>query len=440
MMASITVREYARLTTDVIGDDTLDRARISISAFDWLCRLSAGFSRSGASLVEIEDRRWLRLDNYVGVVETPCGTRIEILPKHIGDGDDAKTSRTLLKRMILAALELSPRQAGPASLDRFDSPITEWMVGRFLGALDYLVKRGLRSDYVRVSSAEHYLRGQLDVARQARQPPGREHLFQIRHDIFFPDGPENRLLKAALEQVSRATKSAAHWQLASELRALLHDVPTSGNINDDFKRWRGDRLMAHYRPVLPLCELILHSQMPLALAGEWQGISMLFPMEKLFEAYVTGALRSELADGAQLHPQTTRASLCSHLGTRMFQLKPDMFVTREASCWVLDAKWKLLDQGDRLAKYQLNQADFYQLFAYGHKYMAGRGEMFLVYPLTSSFTNALPVFEFGDGLCLRVIPFDLEARRFIGLEQTNFPLKPSSAAPECFGHHDPLCG
>lgn len=35
------------------------------------------------SLLQLEGRRSLKWDSYVGVIETPCGTRLEILPKHV---------------------------------------------------------------------------------------------------------------------------------------------------------------------------------------------------------------------------------------------------------------------------------------------------------------------------------------------------------------------
>ena len=407
MTTLITVREYARLTTERVDEPSLDRAQVSVSAFDWLCRLNSGFSRAGASLVQIEDRRWLRLDSYVGVLETPCGTRLEILPKHMEDDGDPAVSRALLKRMISAALDLPARDAGPAALQRFQAPLSEWLMGKYLAALDHLVKRGVRSEYLRVESAERYLRGQLDTVRQLRQPPGRQHIFQIRHDIFVPDRPENRLLKSALESVCRTTQEPAQWQLAQELRSLLHDIPASRDVDADFKCWRSDRLMAHYRPLRPLCELILYQQMPLALAGEWHGISMLFPMEKLFERYVESALRQELADDTALTPQAASHSLCHHMGGAIFQLRPDLLVQQGNKRWILDAKWKLLDSADRDGKYGLSQSDFYQLFAYGHKYLGGLGEMVLIYPQHKRFAEVLPVFDFGGGLSLSVIPFDL---------------------------------
>src|ERR1700682_3413942 len=70
----ITVREYARLTTTNIKS-TLDEAQVSPSAFKSVCQCSEALSARGPALVQIENPQWLRLDNYVGVIETPCGTR-----------------------------------------------------------------------------------------------------------------------------------------------------------------------------------------------------------------------------------------------------------------------------------------------------------------------------------------------------------------------------
>ncbi len=426
MNTAITVREYARLTTETVLSPSLDRAQVSITAFDWLCNLSSTFSKSGAALVQVEDRRWLKLDNYVGVLETPCGTRLEILPKHIEEGDCISSSRALLQRMIESAIDLPVRQANETMLEVFNAPLSEWVMGKFLAALDHLIKRGVRSDYFRVEAEERYLRGQLNTVRQMRQPPGRQHVFQIRHDVFVPDCPENRLLKCALEQVCRLTKTSSQWRLAQELRGLFQEVPTSVDISADFKLWRKDRLMAHYQPVRPWCELVLYRQMPLSLVGAWHGISLLFPMEKLFERYVASILRKSLTANARLVTQATSKALCEHNGGPIFRLQPDLLIEHEARRWVLDTKWKRLDASDKANHYGLSQADFYQLFAYGQKYLNGIGEMILIYPKRASFTNPLPMFEYGGGLNLWVMPFDLENGCLVEEMLTSLPLTPGA--------------
>ena len=419
----ITVREYARLTTAPVDNPSLDYAHVSSSAFEWLCEQQASFRNAGASLVQRSGRRELRLDSYVGVIETPCGLCLEIVPKHTERLDCLPASRQLLQRMLQTVLNLPARDAGAASLRLFDNvPLSEWIVRQYLQALDYLVKRGVRFDYLRVEEEQRFLRGQLNVIGQMRQPVGRQHHFQIRHDIFVADRAENRLLRAALERICKSTQDAENWRLAHELRGLLLDIPPSRDIKQDFRSWQNDRLMAHYQPLRPWCELILGDQSPLAVSGDWRGISMLFPMEQLFERYVEVLLRRQLCAGAALKAQSRQHSLCQHQDGKIFELRPDLLLTNEERCWVLDTKWKVLDSADRKNRYGLSQADFYQLFAYGHKYLHGAGEMLLIYPCTECFNAPLPPFDFSEQLRLWVVPFDLETGQLVLNNQLALPL------------------
>lgn len=70
--------------------NSLESAYISQSAFDAICDLSATFSKQGVKVFELAGRKRIKLDQYVGIIETACGTRIEILPKHIVVGEEQK--------------------------------------------------------------------------------------------------------------------------------------------------------------------------------------------------------------------------------------------------------------------------------------------------------------------------------------------------------------
>ncbi|WP_312548723.1 McrC family protein [Massilia sp.] len=428
-MTTVVVREYARLTTDPV-EKTLDQASVSQSAFDWLCGLAAGFSQSGASLLQVENRKWLRWDSFVGVVETPCGTVLEILPKHGGNGAAAEAdSRALLKKMLQTALDLPTRVADRAKLEQFRMPLAEWLMKQFVLELDQLVNRGLRSEYRCVEEQQRYLRGQLDVARQMRQPPGRAHIFNIRHDVFTFDRPENRLLKTALERVARCTQQTDTWRLAHQLLGVMGGISTSRDKERNFRLWVNDRLMAHYKPIRPWCELVLGEHMPLALKGASHGVSLLFPMEKLFERYVEVQLRQWLPERYELKAQARSEYLCQHLRRDFFQLRPDLLVTEHSkTVLVLDTKWKRISGTEGKNKYGLAQSDFYQAFAYGHKYLQGTGEVVLIYPATTSFDAALQPFTFSGSLTLRAMPFDLATDMLVLPEGWTIPSLASNAA------------
>lgn len=429
-MSLVTVCEYASLTTHPVKEPSLALAQVTPSAFGHLCALSEQFSRGGASLVQVDGRTRLRLDSFVGVIQTPCGTTVEILPKHTdGTGErDKQASRALLRRLVQSMFDMKAREVGVASLETFNAPLTEWVIARFLAELDHIVQRGLRFSYQRVEEEQPFLRGQLNVMAQLRQPPGREHRFQIRHDVFTPDRAENRLLRSALDLVCKQTTSTDNWRLAHELSVRLADLPCSRDIQADFKAWGTDRLMAHYQAIRPWCEIILLKTMPLALQGQTKGLSLLFPMERLFEQHVAACLRRLLDARCTIRTPAASEFLCRHEDDQMFRLEPDILIELGGAAWLLDAKWKLLDEADRQHKFGLSQADFYQLYAYGQKYLDGRGDMALIYPRSARFTRAMAPFHFSPELRLHVLPFDLGADILIGDAALGFPRRGCLAA------------
>lgn len=461
MSTDFIVQEYAYISVDNDVDghkkSTLQHAYVPQSAFDHLCELAESFNKSGASLFELAGRKKLKLDQYVGIIETPCGTRLEILPKHINFDENCvhqdktdchckdcivQKERQLLINMLKVSLKLTSREVGGADLIRFRHPLHEWIMEQFLNALKHLVQRGLRYDYHRVEEDQKFLRGQLKHVKYMRQGPAKRHIFPIEHDIYNANRAENRLIKAALDVVCKKTKNVKSWGLAQELRLMTDEIPRSLNIKSDFKQWQTGRLLASYKDIKPWCEIILHQLMPVSTRGDWRGISMLFPMEKLFENYVGHYLKKQsFANNFILKCQSPDHYLVEHSPKdpnnvkKLFQMKPDFLIQHKNTTdnkvtgFVLDAKWKLLSQYDETQKiqhkYGISQADMYQLFAYGHKYLSGNGHLMLIYPKYREFDQPLAPFKFSEDLLLWVVPFCLESCQLVGGGedgwQNNFP-------------------
>ncbi|WP_245423198.1 McrC family protein [Neorhizobium alkalisoli] len=386
---------------------SLDRISIPPSAFDWLFEHGRGDDDT-LPLVQIESPDTISVQNYVGVIETPCGTQIEILPKHTSDENDAGVARRLLITMITESMKITPRRAPNAEIAAFNLPMTEWLASAFLDEASELVRRGLRSGYTTFETREPFLRGKLDVARQISATGGL-HRFSIRFNEFSLNRPENRILRSAVEHVARRTKSDQNWRRARELSILLGDVPVSNDIPSDLGSWEQSRQLADYIQIRPLCDLLLSNRLPFAVAGNHRGASMLFPMERLFERYVFSSLKSQVPAGVQVLWQSHDKYLCALDAEGWFRMKPDIVVIDGTRTWVFDAKWKRLTSS-RKGYFGLDQSDFYQLFAYGQKYMAGAGDMFLIYPAVPNFPVFAEPFELTKDLRLHVLPFDLYTR------------------------------
>jgi 5-methylcytosine-specific restriction enzyme subunit McrC len=262
-----------------------------------------------------------------------------------------------------------------------------------------------------VQEDQKFLRGQLQHAKYMRQPPSQRHILPIEHDIYEMNRAENRLIRSALEIVCKKTKDAANWRLAQELRLLTNEIPKSQNIQQDFRQWQSGRLFALYEDIKPWAEIILGEYMPVSTHGVARGMSLLFPMERLFEVYVGRKIQLLLPEW-NVSLQKQDRYMCEQNGRSMFKLKPDIYMQHKSGhdIKVLDTKWKLLDQVDTKAKFGIKDSDVQQMFAYSAYYLGLEHEIVIVYPARKSkFDQALTIMKFKHGnSMLRVIPFDLE--------------------------------
>lgn len=368
----------------------------------------------------------LQVQNYVGVIQTACGTQVEVLPKlfdSVSKGSDLKT-RALLLRMLRTLRDSPFKQAGQANVLDTKMPLLEVYISLFLSQVNTVVKRGLRSDYIKVQKNSKFLKGRLMVSKQLQKNSIHPERSFVEYFEYQVDRPANRLIKSALSKIARITNSSANQRLARELGFIFEEVPESTNYSLDFKCVKLDRGMSYYHEALSWSKLLLMGHGPTTAAGSFSTLSLLYPMERIFEDYVTHCLRTQAVDvfgaGSSIKSQFGGKSLVEeHLGKTIFRMRPDLQIIKcGVTTWVLDTKWKLLDQRNRAKKYGISQSDMYQLYAYGKKFMNSREKnLMLIYPMTEKFSEPLPVFNYEDGFSLWVVPFDIEQGRLLPLPQ-----------------------
>lgn len=432
---SYCLREFGYLYRGSIDNQTNRHIGIPESSFDHLfsCIQSEDDTDNIQSFLRLKNHRnklAIQVQNYVGVLQTPCGTQIEILPKIYngyenessnGGDDDLKATRNVLLRMLRCLTDSPFKSTGHAQIHDTDMPLLEIYISQFLGLVNQLVKRGIRSDYIAIQKNANFLKGRLLLSQQLRKNTFHQERFYIEYQEYQVNRPANRLIKTALLGIIKKSRNARNQRLSRELGFVFEEVPTSQNIDLDFKMVKTDRSMGYYKDVLVWCKLLLKGHGPTTSSGNFTTLSLLYPIERLFEDYVTHHLRKSLnkyfPNATSLKAQSKKHYLVEkHDGKRMFNLQPDLIAMNGNSpINVMDTKWKLLDSQDRVKKYGISQTDMYQLYAYGHKYLEGVNskELFLIYPATNTFYQPLPEFVYEHGFRLRVVPFDLDKGKLI---------------------------
>ena len=394
---ALVVREYQPLT-GLHEDDERDLMRFALAQ-------SADEGGQRPPVFVIRNGR-LHAQNYVGIIETRRGTVIEILPKvdlsHDGEEDTRRVFLTMLRDW---------RGLGQAQLDgasirairRFD--MFEAFVHLFLKSVVLLTRRGLARAYRTREANLACLRGRILFPRHVRENLVDRSRFYVGYDEFTADRPANRLIHLALHRLTAVVRHPANRQRVHQLRIVFSDVPTSTNLDDDWARHRVDRSMRHYDTVMPWVGLFLFGHGLATFTGPHVSRALLFPMEQVFEDFVTAAVRRHQqrfavrAQGPMRHLATDAA------GKQAFWMKPDIVLMERGQVrFILDTKWKRLDPSAR--NHGVSQADAYQLFAYGRRY--GCRRVVLVYPRTTAFRETVSFrFVGDDGLELVCFPFDV---------------------------------
>ncbi|KIQ59178.1 McrC family protein [Pseudomonas fluorescens] len=423
-MSGISIYEFDVLTAATLSDAHSEGLHtVPDKVYGWLerqCLRTA--NESGSQWLRLTQRRGYRVvqvTSFVGVIRAPDDYQIEVLPK-VGKaiGGEAIEARQLLIEMLCCLQGFRHVQTENAKLSATRMPLLEVFIAEFLRSVEHIVKQGLRSNYSCRQDNLFALRGKLMMAPHLRQNLYRADRFFTEHDEFSINRPENRLLHTALRRVLMLSASQAHQQLARELEFVFAEVPISIQPRIDFQRVRLDRGMGYYSNALAWARLILEEQSPLTGSGGHNAPSLLFPMEAVFEAFVSKHLAKQLTRPLVLKTQARSHHLVRHREQNWFCLKPDLLIRdTNNDLLVLDTKWKLLDglKANGTNKYGLAQGDFYQLQAYGQSYLNGTGDVVLIYPKTAAFDRPLSVFELPkvDGLRLWVLPFCLKSRQLL---------------------------
>ena len=349
----------------------------------------------------------LHARNYVGIIETKRNTVVEILPKVDFATDDADTRDVFLK-MLRAYRGLRFAEFNQTSIDalrRFD--MLSVFVRLFLDDLVRVTQRGLARHYQPVEDNLPCLRGRIQFPQHIRLNAANRTRLYVGFDEFTANRPVNRLIHTTIHRL-RATAHPDHRQLLHQLRVCFADVPLSERPDVDWRRHRIDRSMRHYDTVMAWVGLFLFNHGLATFAGEHVNRALLFPMEEVFEDFVVDAFR-RYQERYRVRAQGPQQPFAKIGAAGAFTMKPDITLMRgDTVCFVLDAKWKKIDDTISDPKHSVAQADVYQLYSYGRKF--GCHSVALIYPKTPQFQSPLR-YEFDDAvgqpLTLWCFPFNV---------------------------------
>lgn len=336
-----------------------------------------------------DHRRYVEAKQMVGVLSS-AGCSLEILPKvdPREPAEDAPTVRRRLVALLDLALDLNIGRGNHATLSRDADSLLEILIRDFAERLLGQVRRGMPRRYLACEEDLATLRGSLDITRQFTLNVARPDRLACRYDVLSSDIPLLQIMKASVIFLAKFTRLPSTRRLLDELRYAFDDISELPLSALPWDRVQIDRTNQRWEEIFKLSRLLLGRsfQSTSQSSGAPDGISLLFPMNDLFEAAVANTMKRAVS-GSDLSV-TSQGGFRSCLGDwradeitdgRHFQTRPDIIVRREDEIVaIIDTKWKELRSKIGDPKRGISQADVYQMMAYSRIYRCDR--LMLLYP------------------------------------------------------------
>ncbi|OBG41514.1 McrC family protein [Mycobacterium sp. E3198] len=219
------------------------------------------------------------------------------------------------------------------------------------------VEQGLLQGYRTVTDRLPVLRGRLLAGEQMTRLYGLPVPVAVEYDDFTIDIAENRLLLLAVNRLIAVPRlgEAARRRL-QRLRRILADVTVIPR-GAELPKWHRSRLNARYHPALALAQIVLAAESFEHRVGDLTVTGYMFDMWRVFEDFVTTALRESLHSLGGGH-SVCQKSLSLDERDRVV-MRPDLMWLRDGKVRaVVDAKYK----AERPEGFP--NADLYQMLAY----------------------------------------------------------------------------
>jgi 5-methylcytosine-specific restriction enzyme subunit McrC len=241
-----------------------------------------------------------------------------------------------------------------------DATVFEAMIPAFARLVRQALRRGLLRGYRSEETALQTVRGRIRFEEQVRKRFGRFPPAEVMYDEYTEDILENRLLKAAVDQLATMQlRSSAVRRMLRSFRSTLAGVSLERYHPRDVPVVFYNRLNEHYRPAVELARLIIASTSFRLRRGGLRSWAFLMDMNKVFEDFVVVALREALEATPYSFPQGARGKQVTLDHGGHIRLEPDISWWDGDECrFVGDVKYKAVGTSG------FKHGDIYQLLGY----------------------------------------------------------------------------
>ena len=302
-----------------------------------------------------------------------------------------------------------------------DTSILEIFIYLFIEEVEKILKKGLIYKYVDKNRNLNIFKGKLDINSHIKYNFSHKERFFMKFDKFLMDSLENIIIKLTIQKLKKVSINPKNKENLNKIGHYFENVSILENSIENLKCLTFNRMNDYYKNAIQWAKIFLNNQSSSIFStNNGEITSILFPMENIFENYITNKLRNLIQEKYYnqliIKVQDNSCSIFSNIDFNnakidndILRVKPDIVIKNKTTkeIFILDTKWKVLNKLDE--KFKISSEDVYQMLAYVKTYNDRSKnytceKAYLIYPATSINQNT---FSTKDKFIFKTNNFEL---------------------------------
>lgn len=327
---------------------------------------------------------------------------IEILPK-ISNPSDLENSCKILYKMLDVVYDVPIKNSINAKTKLIQNGLIEIFITNYIEYVKKYIQSGPILDYKKNIKNLKTVKGNIIFSAQINHNAINLTKFMCKYSKMDMDNKYNQIIKLTLAKMKNLSRNNINKKMIQELLQAFDSVKL--NINLDYKNIYIDKTHYRLKDIITLSQLFLDNYSVSLTYGNYNIVSLLFDMNKLFEKCIYTQLKKIYKQN--ICYQYSKEFLLKDIktGIKKINLKPDMYLKLENFNIVIDTKWKKMDNTT------IKESDAYQMNAY-LSILNDTKKCIVIYP--QSYDNA----EFDNSFVIQ----DMEKDKIINTKTVDLQL------------------
>lgn len=280
---------------------------------------------------------------------------IEILPK-ISDINELEKSCEILYKMLEVVYDVPIKNGINAKVKLIQNGLIELFITNYIEYIKKYIQSGPILDYKKNIKNLKAVKGNIIFSAQINHNAINLTKFMCKYSKMDMDNKYNQIIKLTLIKMKNLSRNNINKKMIQELLQVFDSVKL--NINLDYKNIYVDKTHYRLKDIIKLSQLFLDNCSASLTYGNYNIVSLLFDMNKLFEKYIYTQLKKIYKQN--IWYQYSKEFLLKDVktGIKKVNLKPDMYLKLENFNIIIDTKWKRMDNTT------IKESDAYQMNAY----------------------------------------------------------------------------